>query len=181
MSIFFVALTPGLFSHQTAQILSLDLWLAFSPAVTRTSQSFNCWNCELCKNVQKSIDSCMEISVLFPPLKIAILQWTVQSSSTIIHYSDASTATASATALAGQRRHHSPGGRGTSSLHVGFFSVLIPNTLLLFFCARRPLHRGGQPRRDRFGSFAGRRPAGSQPGGTRYVVPSCWFLFCFNS
>ncbi len=58
------------------------------------------------------------------------------------HGHRAATAPATTTATAGQRRHHSPGGRGTSSLHVGFFSVLIPNTLLLFFCARRPLHRG---------------------------------------
>ena len=65
------------------------------------------------------------------------------------HGHRAATAPATANATAGQRRDHSPGGRGTSSrgrgtssLHVGFFSVLIPNTLLLFFCARRPLDRG---------------------------------------
>ena len=35
--------------------------------------------------------------------------------------------------FAGWRRDHTPGGRGTSSHHVVFFSILIPNTLSLFF------------------------------------------------
>ena len=46
--------------------------------------------------------------------------------------------------FAGRRRvprDHSPGGSGTSSLRASFFSILVPNTLLLFFFARRLLHR----------------------------------------
>ena len=72
----------------------------------------------------------------------------------------------------GRRRDHSPGGRGTSSLHVGFFSILIPNTLR---CSSAPQASplGDEPRRDRVGSFAGRRRAlaESQPRGARRRPP----------
>ena len=46
--------------------------------------------------------------------------------------------------FAGRRRDHSPGGRGMSSLDIGFFSIVIPDThsYFFFFCARRPFHRG---------------------------------------
>ena len=47
--------------------------------------------------------------------------------------------------FAGWRRDHTPGGRGTSSHHVVFFSILIPNTLSLFFSAHRLLHWGTSP------------------------------------
>ena len=73
--------------------------------------------------------------------------------------------------FAGRRRDHSPGGRGTSSLTLVSFSVLMSNALssFFFFCARRLIHRGAslvptsvrredrrrlvpRPRRGRLGS-----------------------------
>ena len=66
-----------------------------------------------------------------------------------------------------RRRDHRPGERDIvrRPLILVSFSILIPNALssLLFFCARR-LSPGGKPRRDRVGSFAGRRRDHS-PGG----------------
>ena len=68
---------------------------------------------------------------------------------------------------------HSLGGRGTSSLNIGLFFYFNPQCLCLLSFSSAPAGYsiGGQ------GSEGSRRilcgpVAGSQPGGTRYVVPS---------
>ena len=46
--------------------------------------------------------------------------------------------------FAGRQRDHSPGVRGTSSLNIGFFSIVIHDAYssFFFFYARRPFHQG---------------------------------------
>ena len=79
--------------------------------------------------------------------------------------------------FAGRRRDHSPGGRGMSSLDIGFFSVVIPDahSSFFFFYARRPFHRGS-PRTVSFGRSAGFVPPRNPlpfPSNSHFYPPKC--------
>ena len=59
-------------------------------------------------------------------------------------FSSAPAGHSTAGSFAGRQRDHSPGVRGTSSLNIGFFSIVIHDAYssFFFFYARRPFHQG---------------------------------------